>query len=103
MRKEYVELYTDYLISSFGKTTAIIGLSELLEGEISHDKITRFLSKEDYTSKELWQLVKKEVRKIEDKEGVMIFDDTVQEKQYSKESDLRCFKFLELWCNFRTI
>ena len=94
MRKEYVELYTDYLISSFGKTTAT-GLSELLDGEISHDKITRFLSKVDY--------ILKEVRKIEDKEGVLIFDDTVQEKQYSKESDLRCFKFLELWCNFRTI
>jgi len=92
MKKEYLELYTDYLISSFGKTTAT-GLSELLEGEISHDKITRFLSKEDYTSKELWQLVKKEVRKIEEEDGVLIFDDTVQEKPYSKESDLICWHY----------
>jgi len=90
MNKAYLELYTDYLIASFGKTTAT-GLSEILDGEISHDKITRFLSKEDYTSKELWQIIKKDVREIEDEDGVLIFDDTVQEKQYSKESELICW------------
>jgi len=90
MKTEYLELYTDYLIASFGKTTAT-GLSAMLDGEISHDKITRFLSKEDYTSKELWKIVKKDVREIEDEEGVLIFDDTVQEKQYSKESELICW------------
>ena len=92
MRKEYIELYTDYLIASFGKTTAT-GLSALLDGEISHDKITRFLGKEEYTSKELWKLVKKEVREIEEEDGVLIFDDTVQEKQYSKESELICWHY----------
>jgi len=90
MKDTYIELYTDYLIASFGKTTAT-GLSEVLEGVISHDKITRFLSQREYTSKELWQLVKKEVRAIEEEEGVLIFDDTIQEKQYSKESDLICW------------
>lgn len=92
MKKEYLELYTDYLIASFGKTTAT-GLSEILDGEISHDKITRFLGAEDYTSKELWQLVKKEVRAIEEEDGVLIFDDTIQEKQYSKESELICWHY----------
>jgi len=92
MRKEYLELYTDYLITSFGKTTAT-GLSEILDGTISHDKITRFLGAEDYTSKELWQLIKKEVRGIEDEDGVLIFDDTIQEKRYSKESDLICWHY----------
>jgi hypothetical protein len=92
MRKKYIELYTDYLIASFGKTTAT-GLSALLDGEISHDKITRFLGKEEYTSKELWKLVKKEVREIEEEDGVLIFDDTVQEKQYSKESELICWHY----------
>jgi len=71
MKKEYLELYTDYLMASFGQTTAT-GLSEILDGEISHDKITRFLSKEDYTSKELWQIVKKEVRAIEEEDGVSL-------------------------------
>ena len=92
MKKTYLELYTDYLIASFGKTTAT-GLSALLDGEISHDKITRFLGEKDYTSKELWQLVKKEVRGIEEEDGVLIFDDTVQEKQYSKESELICWHY----------
>lgn len=90
MKKEYLELYTDYLIASFGKTTAT-GLSSILDGAISHDKITRFLKDGEYTSKELWQLVKKEVREIEEEDGVLIFDDTVQEKQYSKESELICW------------
>ena len=92
MKEEYLELYTDYLISSFGQVTAT-GLSELLDGEISHDKITRFLSKEDYSSKELWQLVKKDVRRIEEEDGVLIFDDTVQEKPYSKESEIICWHY----------
>ena len=92
MKKKYLELYTDYLMASFGQTTAT-GLSAILDGEISHDKITRFLSKEEYTSKELWQLVKKEVRAIEEEDGVLIFDDTVQEKQYSKESELICWHY----------
>ncbi len=40
---EIAEIYSDYLIASFGLTTAT-GLSDLLDGQISHDKITRFLS-----------------------------------------------------------
>jgi hypothetical protein len=35
MDKSLLELYTDYLISSFGQTTAT-GLSQLLDGQISH-------------------------------------------------------------------
>ncbi len=44
-KKDYIDLYTDYLISIQGKATAT-GLSDMLEGEVSHDQITRFLSKE---------------------------------------------------------
>ncbi len=33
-----MDLYTDYLLSSFGQVTTT-GLSDLLEGSISHDKI----------------------------------------------------------------
>ncbi len=36
------DLYTDYLQTSFSYTTAT-GLSQLLEGDISHDQVTRFL------------------------------------------------------------
>jgi hypothetical protein len=33
-------------------------LSQLLDGEISHDAISRFLSEREYTSKDLWKQVK---------------------------------------------
>lgn len=84
MNKQMLDLYSDYLISSFSQTTAT-GLSRSLEGLISHDKITRFLSAEDYDSKQLWKLVKPTIRKLESDEGVIIFDDTIEEKAYTDE------------------
>ena len=57
MDKNLLELYSDYLLSSFGATTAT-GLSALLEGAISHDQVTRFLSRTDYDAKTLWQQIK---------------------------------------------
>ena len=47
MDNHLLELYSDYLLSSFGATTAT-GLSALVEGAISHDQVTRFLSAADY-------------------------------------------------------
>ena len=87
-----LDLYSDYLISSFSYTTAT-GLSRALDGIISHDKITRFLSAEDYDSRQLWKLVKPTIRKIESDEGVIIFDDTIEEKAYTDESDLITWHF----------
>jgi hypothetical protein len=58
----------------------------MLEGEVSWDPITRFLSKELLDSKELWKEVKRVVREIEDEVGVIIFDDTIQEKKWTKEN-----------------
>jgi len=81
-----LDLYTDYLLSSFGATTAT-GLSRLVP-EVSHDQITRFLSQEALTDKELWQLIKKETRQIQSPEAVLILDDTVEEKPYTDESEL---------------
>ena len=43
MTKELLDLYSDYLLSSFGATTAT-GLSRLLDGAVSHDQVTRFLA-----------------------------------------------------------
>ena len=37
-----LDLYTDYLLSSTGPTTAM-GLSRLLDGALSHDHVTRWL------------------------------------------------------------
>ncbi len=73
MDKKLLALYSDYLLSSFGATTAT-GLSSLLDGQISHDQVTRFLSQAEYTSKELWHQVKTVVRTIEREDGLVWID-----------------------------
>lgn len=85
--REMLDIYSDYIISSFWQITAT-GLSALLNWEIKHDKITEFLSKRDFTSKDLWELVKAEVRKIEKEDGVLAFDDSIEEKAYTDENDI---------------
>jgi hypothetical protein len=67
-----LDIYTDYLISSFSQTTAT-NLSRLLDSEISHDKVTRLLSQSYFSSSYLWSLVKPTVRNIEKEDGVLIF------------------------------
>jgi IS4 transposase len=89
MNKE-MDLYTDYLLSSFGQVTAT-GLSNLLEGSISHDKITRMLSGHEYGSKDLWQEVKSLVRAHESEDACLIFDDTIISKPYTDENDMICW------------
>ena len=84
------DLYTDYLLINQGQTTAT-GLEALLEGKLKHDSVTRALSEKDYSSKDLWIAVKKFVRQIETKEGVLILDDTVEEKPYMDENDMICW------------
>lgn len=89
MKKADLELYTDYLLSTFGAATAA-GFSAMVESDVSHDQITRFLSAQEYTFKDLWQQVKRIVRSVECDEGVLIFDDTIQEKAWTDESELMC-------------
>jgi len=91
-KHDIFDLYTDYLITSFGATTAT-GSSSLVDKAISHDQITRFLSQQELTFKDLWKVIKKEVRQIETDGGVLIFDDTIQEKPHSKENDLICWHY----------
>ena len=100
MKNSELELYTDYLLSSFGATTAT-GLSAMVQGDVSHDQITRFLSRQDYTSKDLWLQVKAMVREVQTAQGVLIFDDTIQEKAWTDESDLICWHYDH--CKGRTV
>lgn len=90
MNKSLLDLYTDYLISSFGQTTAT-GLSRLLEGEVSHDQITRFLTSPANSSAHLWRIVKPMLRQVEQDDGVLVLDDSIEEKPYTDESDLICW------------
>lgn len=92
MKNKELDLYTDYLLSTFGFATAT-GLSAMVDGAVSHDQVTRFLSKTDFTSKDLWLEVKSVVRSIECDDGVLIFDDTIQEKAWTDENELMCWHY----------
>jgi hypothetical protein len=92
MKKAELELYTDYLISTFGAATAT-GMSAMLDDVISHDRVTRFLAEREYTSKDLWRQVKSTVRQIEREDGVLIFDDTIQEKTWTDENEVMCWHY----------
>lgn len=87
-----LDLYADYLLSTSRQATAT-GLADLLENRISHDKITRFLSERKKTSGDLWRMVKPCVRKIETRSGVLVIDDSIEEKPYTDENDLICWHY----------
>jgi hypothetical protein len=91
MDKTMLDIYTDYLISSFGQATAT-GLSRMLDGQISHDKVTRSLASEPKTSADLWQIVKSTVRLVEDADlGAILVDDSILEKLYTDENEIVCW------------
>ena len=65
----------------------------LVEGAISHDQVTRFLSAADYDGRTLWQQIKPLVRDIQQDDGVLIVDDTIQAKPHTDENDLICWHY----------
>lgn len=87
---QILDLYTDYLIASFSFTTST-GLAELLDGDLSHDKISRFLGQSLFTQQDYWKCMKPLVRRIEHPSGVIKIDDTILEKPYSTENDIICW------------
>jgi hypothetical protein len=64
-----------------------------MDGEISHDQVTRMLSSSKMTSKAWWKLVKPHVREIEQEDGVMIIDDSIVEKPYTDENEIICWHY----------
>lgn len=92
MGRELLDIYSDYLLYSRGQTTAT-GLSDLLDGELSHDKITRFLATGNFDEKSLWKKVKKVVRAYEQEDACLIIDDTIIEKPRMDENEIVCWYF----------
>lgn len=91
MSSKILDIYTDYLICQNKYATAT-GLSDLLSGAISHDKITRYLNSQDFGSKQLWSYSKSTIRQHEERSGgVLILDDTIEEKPYTDENDIVCW------------
>lgn len=91
MRSELIDIYSDYLICQ-DKYATSTGLSDLLQNAISHDQITRLLNGNLLDSKDLWQYIKPDVRKHETSSGgVLILDDTIEEKPYTDENEIVCW------------
>lgn len=91
MSKDLLDIYTDYLICQNKYATAT-GLSAMLSGDVSHDQVTRFLNKSALDSKELWLYVKPQIRRHETKTGgVLILDDSIEEKPYTDENEIVCW------------
>ena len=89
---ELLDIYSDYLISAFGLTTAT-GLAAVLDGQISHDRIQRFLAGTPRTSADLWRVVKPHVRAVQRDDGVLIVDDSIAEKPYTDEHEIVCWQY----------
>lgn len=92
MSRELLEIYSDYLICLFSYATAT-GLSKMLDGAISHDKVTRFPNGNLLDSKDLWQLIKPLIWEYQQEDAVIVIDDTIEEKPYTDESSLICWHF----------
>lgn len=90
--QQLFDLYVDYLMISSDQVTAT-GLSELVDGSVSHDQITRLLSQswELFEGASYWKRIKPFVRKVESAEGVLILDDFIVEKPHSSENELICW------------
>ncbi len=89
-----MDLYTDYLLSSTRATTAT-GLSRLVDGALSHDHITRWLSSAEWDSAAIWRQAKPLIRRAEaqrtgDDFAVLIVDDCVLEKAHTDANELIC-------------
>ena len=91
--KEIEDIYSDYLICQNKHATAT-GLSALLNNELSHDQITRYLNGELSTSKNLWETVKVDIRNYEKQDdGVLLLDDMPAEKPYTDENEVICWHY----------
>lgn len=87
-----LDLYSDYLLSSYSATTAT-GLSELTGQAISHDQVSRMLRSRQLAPRDWWRMVKPHVRAIQREDGVMIIDDSIVEKPYTDENEIICWHY----------
>lgn len=81
-----LDLYTDYLLVNPSYSTAT-GLSRVTCNKVSHDQITRLLSGR-IDSRTLWEYVKPMCHEIRSSDGLLIIDDSIEPKPYTKQSPL---------------
>lgn len=92
LKSSLLDLYTDYLIAGFSQATAT-GLSSVLDNAITHDMVTQLLSSGYISSGRLWSMVRPMCEEIEDENGVLIIDDSIEAKPYTDCNDLICWHF----------
>lgn len=78
-----LDTYTLFLLAE-PKYGGCSRLAEILEN-VSHDSINRFLLRERYEPKDLFEMVKGEIQLVG---GILSGDDTVVEKPYSDEREV---------------
>lgn len=81
------DVYSDYLIVNQGHCHCT---SLGAEVGLKHDKLSYMLRSEHLDSKWLWRFGKSLVRSIESADGILVIDDTVEEKAHSRESMYNC-------------
>ena len=92
MNYKLLDLYSDYLLSSFSATTAT-GLSRLMADQVSHDQVSRMLNSERLCPKDWWLMVKPHVRSIQCEDSVITIDDSIVEKPYTDEDEIICWHY----------
>ena len=86
-----LDRYTDYLLAT-PKVATATGMSRLFDGQISHDKVTRFLGSSYFDAKTVWTKAKPLVRAHQsDEHGVLIGDDSILEKAHTDENAMICW------------
>lgn len=92
-KSHLLELYSDYLLAKKSQATAT-GLSRLTNDQVSHDRVTRFLNKNSFDSKDLWGYKNSYILcDSKKKDGVLILDDTIEEKPHTKENNAVCWHY----------
>lgn len=83
------ELYKAFLQASSVRYSGL-ALSEVSPSELSHDGISRFLKERSFSPKDIWGTSK---NLITEEECLLIADDTVLSKSYSKKIDLVNYQY----------
>jgi hypothetical protein len=64
-------------------------LSQLLDGQLSHDAVTRFLSSNPKTSADLWRVVKPLARQVESDDSVEVYHKSLKQNASLEKSPTR--------------
>ena len=81
-----LDLYTDYVLVTPTYSTAT-GLSSVTDHKVSHDQVTRLLSGQ-INSSTVWQQVKPLIHQIHCDDGLLIIDDSIEPKPFTKTNAL---------------